>query len=159
MLFPSEFRVDLDIELFAEADAFLVGRIAAELEGRREAIALYCPASEEVGDLDGAFEQVPGGAPLALHQAHGLRQHGAEIDHAQSVSVAELLQFVPLRVNLEQIIPSHALELNAVEPERLHFAENSKCLIERRGVSVFRNGIKPAATDLHSGSSSGGNTL
>ena len=118
---PLKRGVDLHRELLSVADAFLVRGVAAELERRGEAVALDGCGLKVIGDLDGVLEQHPRLGPLLAVQAHRTRQHRAEIDHAQALAVAQLLELVPLRVDLHQVLAADAFELDRIKAERLHF--------------------------------------
>src|SRR3989442_3744560 len=56
---PLECGIDLHRKLLSVTDALLLGRISAELQGRREAVALDGAASEEGRDFDCAPGKVP----------------------------------------------------------------------------------------------------
>src|SRR3989442_3391280 len=146
---PLESGIDLHRKLLSVTDALLVGRISAELQGRREAVALDGAASEEGRDFDGALEKFPGPPALLPVQADRTGQDGTEIDDPESLAVAKEFQLVPLRVHGEQVVPPHAFKLDIFKSEGLHVPERPDHVVERGRVAVLRDRVEPAATDLH----------
>ena len=70
---------------------------------------------------------------------------------ASSAGALGILQLMPAFVDGQKIFAPHTFQFDAVEPQRFHFAKNPEGIVNRGGVSILRDSIKPAATDFHLG--------